>query len=176
MRSSVPARRMWLALLGAALMSAACAEITPDGGNRAIAVRPPADPQAWIVVEATQTECCYVEGSTDVLEITNRDGFRVAELAFANKVPLSGGQFVSRFDRVPVGLGPHTVMLWQEDCGGGCSWVEGGDNTILNDAAEGPHRHDLCAITIDVVPGETVVEARWSPFVGCQSIDVQGAP
>lgn len=158
-----------------AIVAAACAD-TSDEGNRATAVRPPVDPQAWVVVEATQTECCYDEGSTDVLEITNRDGFRVAELAFANKVPLSGGQFVSRFDRVPVGLGPHTVMLWQEDCSGGCSWVEGGDNTILNDAAEGPHRRDLCAITIDVVLGETVVEARWSPFVGCQSIDVQRAP
>lgn len=136
--------------------------------------RPP--PQAWVVVEAIQTECCYDEGSTGVLEITNRDGFRMAELSFANPVPLPDEQFVGRFDRLPVVLGPHTVMLWQEDCGGGCPWDEGGDNTRLVAAAEGVPRRDLCAITIDIVPSETVVEARWSPFVGCQSIEVRSAP
>ena len=63
-------------------------------------------------------------------------------------------------------------MIWQEDCGGGCWYDEGGDNSFLIESAEGPHRGDLCAITIDVGPGDTRVEARWSPFVGCQSIAV----
>ncbi len=102
-----------------------------------------------------------------------------ARLAFANRdrtLCRCDEQFVSRFDRLPVGLGPHTVMLWQEDCGGGCPWDEGGDNTRLVAAAEGVPRRDLCAITIDIVPGETVVEARWSPFVGCQSMEVRSAP
>lgn len=126
------------------------------------------------MVEPTQTECCFDEDSTAVLEITNRDGFRMVELSFANPVPLPDAQFVSRFDRLTVGLGPHTVMLWQEGCGGGCPWDEGGDNTRLV-AAGGAHRLDLCAITIDIVPSKTVVEALWSQFVGCQSIGVRSA-
>ena len=167
-------RRLGLVVVLAIVMSA-CADAT-DETQRAVVVRPPTAPQAWVVVEAIQTECCYDEGSTGVLEITNRDGFRMAELSFANPVPLPDEQFVGRFDRLPVGLGPHTVMLWQEDCGGGCPWDEGGDNTRLLAAAEGAPRRDLCAITIDIVPGETVVEARWSPFVGCQSIEARSAP
>lgn len=128
------------------------------------------------MVDPTQTECCFDEDSTAVLEITNRDGFRMAELSFANPVPLPDEQFVSRFDRLAVGLGPHKVMLWQEDCGGGCPWDEGGDNTRLVAAAGGAHRRDLRAITIGIAPSETVVEALWSPFVGCQSIEVRSAP
>ena len=160
-------------LLALTLMiaSAACAADTDDP-NREAVVRPPPSPQAWIHVDVVQTACCYDEGSTDVLEITDRDGFRMAELAFANKEPLGEDEFVGRFEPVAVDLGPHTVMVWQEDCGGGCRLDEGGDNSFLIESAEGPHRRDLCAITLDVGPGDTLVEARWSPFVGCQSIEV----
>ncbi len=164
-----------LGLVGVlAIAISACADAT-DETQRVVVVRPPDAPQAWVAVEATQTECCYDEGSTALLEITNRDGFRMVELSFANPVRLPNEQFVSRFDRLPVGLGPHTVMLWQEDCGDGCPWDEGGDNTRQVAPAEGAHRLDLCAITIDIAPGETAVEARGSPFVGCQSIQVRSA-
>ena len=64
------------------------------------------------MVEATQTECCYVEGSTDVLEITNRTGF--GGTGVCQQGAALGWSVLSRFERVPVGLGPHTVMLWQE--------------------------------------------------------------
>ena len=124
-----------------AIVMWACADATDE--TQRVVVAPADRPQAWVVVEAIQTECCYDEGSTGVLEITNRDGFRMAELSFANPVPLPDEQFVGRFDRLPVGLGPHTVMLWQEGCGGGCPWNEGGDNTRLVAAAEGVPRRSL---------------------------------
>lgn len=165
-----------LAVLLVVTLAVSSCSNTADDVGRAIAVRPPPNPQAWIHVEAIQTDCCYDEGSTDVLEITNRDGFRMTDLAFANKQAQGDDAFVGRFDAVAVAPGPHTVMVWQEDCGGGCSWVEGGDNSVLRDAAEGPHRRDLCAITVEVVAGDIFIEARWSPFVGCQSIDVVPKP
>ena len=96
--------------LALVIASTACGGDATES-TREIAVRPPVDPQAWILVEAVQTECCYVEGSTDVLEITNRDGFRMAELAFANKEAVTDDQFVGRFERSAVGLGPHTVTV-----------------------------------------------------------------
>ncbi len=79
-------RHLGLVVVLAIVMSA-CADAS-DETQRAAVVRPPTAPQAWVVVEATQTECCYDEGSTGVLEIMNRDGFRMAELSFANPVPL----------------------------------------------------------------------------------------
>lgn len=163
--------RALVAALVIVLTATGCADESTESG-REVAVRPPADTQAWIHVEVVQTACCYVEGSTDVLEITDRNGFRMAELAFATKEPLGDDQFLGRFEPVPVELGPQTVMVWQEDCGGGCSWVEGGDNSFLIESAEGPHRRDLCAITLEMTPGDVFVEARWSPFDGCESIEV----
>ena len=82
-----------------AIVMSACADAT-DETQRAVVVGPPTAPQAWVVVEAIQTECCYDEGSTGVLEITNRDGFRMAELSFANPVPLPDEQFVGRFANI----------------------------------------------------------------------------
>ena len=131
------------------IASAACAADTDDP-NREAVVRPPPSPQAWIHVDVVQTACCYDEGSTDVLEITDRDGFRMAELAFANKEPLGEDEFVGRFEPVAVDLGPHTVMVWQEDCGGGCRLDEGGDNSFLiesagNDSGIGKSAEDIAA-------------------------------
>lgn len=163
--------RTLVAALVFVLAATGCADESNEP-SREVAVRPPTDPRAWIHVEVVQTACCYTEGSTDVLEITDRNGFRMAELAFVNKEPLGDDRFLGRFEPVPVELGPQTVMVWQEDCGGGCWWVEGGDNSFLIESAEGPHRRDLCAITVEVMPGDVFIEARWSPFDGCQAIEV----
>lgn len=132
----------------------------------------PAVATAVIEVEAIQVDCCYDEGSSDVLEVVDRSGWRIGGLVFGGpKTALGGDMFVSDFPEVRTAPGVHTVSVWQEDCGMTCGLDEDGVPMIIAAAADG-YRSDLCSLTVDVPAGGILIEVRWSVFSGCLSIEV----
>ncbi len=110
-----------------------------------------------LVVSQFQTECCYTEGSTGVLEVRDANGERVGERVEAGplvRVPSDAGGFgfVSAFPDTHLAPGSYRVSVWQ------VVWP----GTL--DDADTMEQMDRCTTNIKIVAGEVVeVVAQWKP-------------
>jgi|GEM_PF-2598715 len=158
-------------VLAAVLVVASCSE-----GSTTTVVDPEASsvvgPSFLLQVSALQTDCCFDEGSTGLLEILDSDGVRVGPLhvssaPFGAATTDSSTAYRTIFSPIPLNNGSYSVNVWQELCAAGCA----DDQDAIEFAESGINRQDECSTTVTVDGGDIAVEAVWAPANGCASFE-----